>query len=199
MNASSMVLCGQALAVLLFTLLPKAHGGTEVSIVGDRWFINGKVTNPGSQCEGLLMNVRMVNATFEDRSGKKPGFEPETNTDEFIASLPDYARTGVNAVTFCLQGGMPGYEGAINTAFNADGSLRRDYMQRVERAIRACDEHGVVVILGCYYQRQAKFIDDEVALRAGLMNIARWHAASGFQNVVLEVANEFLMGALFIE
>ncbi len=100
------------------------------------------------------MNVRMVNATFEDRG--QPDFDAEANTDRFIAKIPEYAAQGVNAFTLCLQGGMPGYEGAINSAFEPDGSLRPDYLRRVERVIRACDEHGIVVILGLFYQRQSK-------------------------------------------
>jgi hypothetical protein len=46
---------------------------------------------------------------------------------------------------------MPGYEGAVNSAFNPDGSLRPHYLQRVRRVIEACDRQGIVVILGCYY------------------------------------------------
>ena len=167
------------------------RGETAISIDGTRWLINGRVTNAGSRCEGLLMNVRMVNATFEDRSGLKPDFDSQKNTDEFIAKLAEYASHGVNAVTLCLQGGMPGYEGAVNSAFEAEGSLRADYLHRVERVIRACDREGVVVILGCYYQRQSKLLKDDVALRAGLANVAKWIKEAQFKNVVLEVANEY--------
>src|SRR5262245_37569223 len=87
---------------------------TRVSIRDSRWWIGDHIANAGSTAEGLLMNVRMVNATFEDRS--KPDFDPEANTAEFIARLGDYAAHGVNAFTLCLQGGMPGYEGAVNSA-----------------------------------------------------------------------------------
>ena len=40
---------------------------TRVSIQNGRWFLNGEVTYRGTKAEGLLMNVRMVNAVFEDR------------------------------------------------------------------------------------------------------------------------------------
>src|SRR5437762_217878 len=131
---------------------------TEVTIQNGQWRIDGAVTNPGSPAEGLLMNVRMVNATFEDRNlqTRPAGFAPDANTSGFIAQIPSYAEHGVNAFTLCLQGGMPGYEGAVNTAFKADGSLRMNYLRRVQRVIQACDQHHVVVILGCYYQRQSK-------------------------------------------
>lgn len=186
----ALTLMGVTTITLLVCQAVVAQSATKVSIMDDHWLINKQPTNPGSIAEGLLMNVRMVNATFEDFSGQKPDFDPKVNTDQFIASLPDYVAQGVNAFTFCLQGGMPGYEGAVNSAFEPDGSLRAEYVNRVERVIRACDRQGVVVILGCYYQRQSHILRDEDAVRAGLVNVAKWIQASGFHNVVLEVANE---------
>ncbi|MGB4728542.1 MAG: hypothetical protein WBH86_14140, partial [Thermogutta sp.] len=66
---------------------------TVVSIDGTRWLINGQVTYPGSPAEGLLMNVRMVNATFEDLN--RQDFDPEANTERFLAHLPDYVAHGI--------------------------------------------------------------------------------------------------------
>lgn len=178
------------LALLLATVTAADEGPkTHVSIRGDRWLINVEPTNPGTPAEGRLMNVRMVNAVFEDRG--KPDLDPDAVTDRFLAHLPDYAAHGVDAVTVCLQGGMPGYEGAVNSAFEPDGSLRDSYLDRVGRVIAACDREGVVVILGCYYQRQDQVLADEDAVRAGVANVARWVASRGFGNVVLEVANEY--------
>lgn len=162
---------------------------SRLAIVKGRWHINGQPTYRGTRAEGLLMNVRMVNAIFEDR--KRPDFDPDANTDKFLAQLPDYAGHGVRAVTLCLQGGYPGYEGAENSAFRPDGSLRGPYLRRVRRAIEACDRHGIAVILGCYYQRQDQILRDEAAVRAGAINVAQWIKANRFTNVVLEIANEF--------
>jgi CubicO group peptidase (beta-lactamase class C family)/murein DD-endopeptidase MepM/ murein hydrolase activator NlpD len=166
-----------------------AEPRTRVSIRDGRWYLNDQVTYWGTPAEGLLMNVRMVNAVFEDRN--RPDFDPEANADRFIAQIPDYVAHGVRAFTLCLQGGMPGYEGALNSAFNLDGSLRDSYLRRVQRVIEACDRHGAVVILGCYYQRQDQVLANEDAVRAGVVNTARWIADSGFTNVILEIANEF--------
>jgi hypothetical protein len=82
---------------------------TSVSLRGARWCINDELTNRDTRAVGLLMNVRMVNAVFED--GRKPGLDPAAITDRFLSHVPDYAAHGVNAFTLCLQGGMPGYEG----------------------------------------------------------------------------------------
>jgi len=161
----------------------------HVSIKDTCWYLNGRLTYPATEAEGLLMNVRMVNAVFEDR--ERPDFDAEKNTDEFIAAIPDYVAHGVCAFTVNLQGGFPGYEGAVNSGFNADGSLRKDYLQRVKRVIEACDRNGAVVILGCYYQRQDQILKDAQAVRSGVVNVVRWIVESGFSNVVLEIANEF--------
>lgn len=127
---------------------------TQVAIVKGQWQINDAITYRGAQAEGLLINVRMVNAVFEDANDqtRPKGFDPDANTAAFIEKIPDYAAHGVRAFTLNLQGGMPNYQGAINSAFNPDGSLCDGYLQRVRRVIEACDRQGLVVILGCYYQ-----------------------------------------------
>jgi CubicO group peptidase (beta-lactamase class C family) len=177
-------------------LADAAEPRTRVAIVDNQWHINGRVTYPGAAAEGLLMNVRTVNATFEDANDttRPKAFDPDANTAAFLKQIPDYVAHGVRAFTLCLQGGMPGYEGAVNSAFNADGSLRPNYLNRIARVIEACDEQGVVVILGCYYQRQDQILADEQAVRAGVVNTVKWIVDKGYGNVVLEIANEFAHG-----
>ncbi len=181
---------------LLLLLLP-FFGATlqavEVSLMNGRWHLDGAVTHAGTPAEGLLLNVRMVNATFEDRNDatRPPGFDAEANTDRFIAQIPAYHAAGVNAFTLCLQGGMPGYEDALNSAFEPDGSLRGDYLRRVGRVIAACDQQGMAVILGLFYQRQSGLLKDEAALRAAVINSVRWIEERGFRNVLVEIANEY--------
>ena len=164
-------------------------GQTELKISERRWHLHGKLTHPGARAEGLLMNVRMVNATFEDRA--KPEFDVEGNTKEFFAQLDDYYAHGVRAFTFCLQGGMPGYEGAINSAFNPDGSLREDYLKRMAQVINECDRRSIGVILGCYYQRQDQILKNADAVRKGVINVCNWISKNGWKHVMLELANEY--------
>lgn len=189
----SSLLWGAVLAATLFSTCLEAAEPTgrhtRVSIRDGQWYVNDRVTYPGTTAEGLLMNVRMVNSVFEDR--RRDDFDAEANTDRFLARVPDYAAHGVRAFTICLQGGMPGYEGALNSAFNPDGSLRESYLRRVRRVIDTCDREGMVVILGCFYQRQDQVLEDDDAVRRGLLNVVDWIGRNGFQNVVLEIANEF--------
>src|SRR5262249_18856761 len=176
--------CNQAAGLMRDAILRRTH----VTIRQDQWFLNDVVTYRGAKAEGRLMNVRMVNAVFEDT--KRHEFDPGGNTERFVERVPAYVRHGVRAFTLNLQGGMPGYEGAVNSAFDAEGNLRGAYLRRVRRVIEACDREGAVVILGCFYQRQDQLLRDEAAVRAGVVNVAQWVKGCGFTNVVLEIANE---------
>jgi hypothetical protein len=162
---------------------------TTVTISGRHWHLNGQPAYRGTPAEGLLMNVRMVNAVFEDR--KRPQFDATANTEAFVKHLPEYISTGIRAITLNLQGGMPGYEGALNSAFAMDGSLRPAYLRRVRQVIEACDRLGCAVILGCFYQRQDQVLKDASAVRRGVREVAVWLKERGYRNVVLEIANEF--------
>ncbi len=160
-----------------------------ISIANGRWVIGGQVTYPGTAAEGLLLNVRMVNATFEDR--QRPEFNPEANTEEFIRHIPGYVAQGIRAFTLNLQGGSPGYEGAENSAYESNGSLRPAYMNRVRRVIAAAGRQGAVIILGCFYQRQDQALKDEAAVRLAVTQVATWLKANQLRNVALEIANEY--------
>jgi len=43
----------------------------------------------------------------------------------------------------------------------------------------------------CYYHRQVQILRDGDAVRRGVINAVNWIKASGFTNVVVEIANEF--------
>lgn len=165
------------------------QAGPSVEIRNARWYLNGKITYPGAPAEGLLQNVRMVNSTFEDAND--PAFDSAANTRHFLDHLPEYVGSGVRAFTLNLQGGFPGYEGAVNSAFRPDGSLRPEYLARMEQVIRAIGKEGAVVILGCYYQRQDQILQDSTAVEQGIRNVVRWLRNRRLGNVVLEIANEY--------
>ncbi|MEX1238820.1 MAG: Ig-like domain-containing protein [Cyclobacteriaceae bacterium] len=175
---------------------------TIVTIKENKWLINGKPVLWNSPAEGLLVNVRMVNAVFEDsgpfaNSHLPEDFDPDKNATRFIEQIPDYYTHGVRAFTISLQGGLPGYEGAVNSAFNRDGSLRQSYLDRVERVIRAADQKGVVIILSCFYQRQHSHeysLDGKQAILNAVANVTQWIVNQKFTNVVLEVSNEYAHG-----
>ena len=192
--------CRQILFIIYLLFLSGCNKGPKilVSISGDKWYLNGKIINEGTPAEGLLMNVRMVNSVFEDTGDLMPekfhDFNKDQNTENFISKIPEYMSQGLNAFTISLQGGNPGYEGAINSAFQPDGSLRSEYLERVERVIHEVDKNNGIVILTCFYQRQhshSSALNGKKAIKIALENTANWIKTKQFRNVVLEVSNEY--------
>ena len=180
---------------------------TRVAIQGDDFTINGTltyagVTYGGRQIEGLLMNSRMVQATFDDlnpqtrdRFAYPDGpWDPKRNVDEFCASLPLYYDHGLRAVTVNLQGGSPeGYSKEqpwMNSAYEPNGALRPAYMERLHQILSAADAIGMVVIVGLFYFGQDERLEDENAVRAAVINVMNWLVQGGWSNVLIEIANE---------
>src|SRR4051812_43782750 len=166
-----MKLCTAALLLLAACAAPGGPGVrlTQVSIRGDAFYINGKPTYAGrtwngKKIEGLLLNSRMVQGTYDDlnlETAKRWAYpdtkvwDPDRNTSEFVAAMPEWRAHGLLGITLNLQGGSPeGYSNAQpwnNSAFREDGTLRPGYLTRLERIIDRADELGMVVILGLFY------------------------------------------------
>jgi hypothetical protein len=68
------------------------------------------------------MNFRAANALFDDEL--RADDDADGNTNRSIDQLDAYKEHGVLAFMVSLQGGNPGYEGAVVSAFNRDGSLK---------------------------------------------------------------------------
>jgi hypothetical protein len=199
-------------APLLRAAPPRAR--TELSIRGEDFLLNGAPTYAGRtwngiRIEGLLLNVRAVQAIFDDLNpatrarwaypdtGK---WDPDRNTREFVAALPEWRRNGLLSFTVNLQGGSPeGYSTSQpweNSAFDPQGGLRRAYMSRLATVLDRADELGMAPIVGCYYFGQAwrlqsaDRLKDADAVKRGVVNATRWLLDRGYRNVMLEIANE---------
>ncbi len=181
---------------------------TKISIQGEKFFINGKPTFQGRtwkgfSVEGLLPNSRMVQGTFDDLNLETVSkwnypdtgiWNPNRNTNEFIAAMSEWKKYGLLAFTVNFQGGSPeGYsknQPWENNAFNSDGSLRAAFADRMERIVKAADRQGMVVILGIFYFGQDERLMDENAVINAVDNTVSWIQKNGFTNVMIEVANE---------
>jgi len=181
---------------------------TRVSIDGENFLIDGKPTYMGGtfrghSIEGLLMNSRMVQATFDDANPETRQnwaypdtgeWDPERNVREFLDALPIYREHGLLAVTVNFQGGNPrGYgrhQPWHNSAFTAEGELKPDYLDRMRRVMEKTDALGMAVILGVFYFGQDERLRNESALCRALDNAVAWVLESGYQHVLLEVNNE---------
>jgi hypothetical protein len=182
---------------------------TEVSIVDDAFYVNGKPTYPGRtwqghKIEGLLMNSRMVQGIFDDLNPLSRGlfvypdtgvWDPERNTAEFIEQMPVWRAHGLVSFTINLQGGSPqGYsvhgQPWISSAITPEGDLRPDFMARLERILDKADELGMVVILGIFYFGQEKVLNGPEAIRKAVDGSVEWVLEQGYRNVIIEVDNE---------
>jgi hypothetical protein len=183
-------------------------GGTEISIQGEQFLINGKLTYEGRRfrnmrIEGMLMNVRAVQAIFDDLNPATRSrwaypdtreWNPDRNVREFVAALLEWRRHGVLAFTVNLQGGSPeGYSKGQpweNTAIDPEGNLRPAYTARLARVLARADELGMVAIVGYFYFGQDGRVKNEAAVRRAVSNATEWLLDSGHRNVLVEIDNE---------
>jgi hypothetical protein len=198
--------------------------GTSVEIDGEKFLLNGQPTCPdrdfeGHPIEGLLPNVRAVQATFHDENwpevtsydtavGKCSLAYPDTglwdaerNVEEFVAALPEWRAHGVLAVTLNFQGGRPiqnawkapgenRHQPCSNSGFTADGTLKADYARRMAFALDALDQQGMVAIVGYFYFGQAYRLRDEQAVLQACDEATWWLLQTGHRNILVEVCNE---------
>jgi len=181
---------------------------TVLTIVGEDFHINGKPTYAGRtwnghRIEGLLLNSRMVQATYDDLNPETATrwaypdtekWDTERNVREFIAAMPEWKSHGLLAFTVNFQGGSPeGYSGKqtwITGAFAEDGSLRKEFADRMARVLDAADELGMVAILGYFYFGQDQNLKDEAAVIKATDEATKWLLESGWKNVLVELNNE---------
>lgn len=206
-NAKLIVLSGTLILALTATATELPARKTEVTIHGQAFHINGRPTYEGRsyngmKLEGLLMNARLVQATFDDLNPGTVGrwaypdgpWDPDRNTREFLAAMPLWREHGLLAFTLNLQGGSPeGYSKSQpwhNSAFTSDGGLRPEFMARLERVLDRADELGMAVILGLFYFGQDERLADEAAVARGVDNAVDWVLGKGYRNVLIEINNE---------
>jgi hypothetical protein len=181
---------------------------TVVKIIGEQFFINGKPTYEkrywqGYKIEGLLMNSRMVQGIFDDLNDttiykwiypdtKK--WDADRNTNEFIRNMEIWHSYGLLSFTINMQGGSPqGYSALqpwINTAYYEDGSLRKEYMKRLEKILDKADDLGMVPILGLFYFGQDQHLADEIAIINAVNNVVDWLHKKQYRNILVEINNE---------
>jgi len=181
---------------------------TELAVDGTRFLINGRPTYEGvswrgSPVAGLLLNSRMIQGVFDDENPatrdlwRYPDtgvWDPDRNTNDLCAALPEYRRHGLLAVTVGLQGGGSVYTPEVYetyecSAYEPGGDFRMPYFDRLLRVLRAADDCGMVVIVNMFYVKHARRIDP--AKVSGIVErTAEWLLGTGLRNIIVDVANE---------
>jgi hypothetical protein len=182
---------------------------TRIGIRGEQFTLQGQPTYPereydGHRVQGLLFNVRGVQATFDDAhpATRRHWVYPDTglwdadrNTAEFCAALPSWHDHGVLAFTINLQGGGPLYSSPIydhfdNNAFTPQGDLKSAYAGRVGRVLGRADELGMAVIVGLFYWKHVLKMQDERAVWRAAREALAFLKGTGRSNLLIEIANE---------
>jgi hypothetical protein len=161
------------------------------------------------EAQGKLMNLRLANALFLDEWMKERPFDPELNTDSVIRALDFYKSHGILMVNVSLQGAQAGYDKTVNgidrenayrlgpgrgmyvSAFRPDGSLKPDWLARLERLLRAANDRGMFVNLMYFFHGQDEQFRSTDAIHAAAVNITRWLVDHDFRNIIVDVANEY--------
>lgn len=180
---------------------------TVVSIQANTFHINGQPTYAGRtwrgmKIEGLLLNSRMVQGVFDDANPQTAAmwsypdspWDPDRNTREFVQAMPLWRRHGLLSFTINLQGGSPqGYSKSQpwhNSAFEADGTLKRGYFERLQWILDETDRLGMAPILGLFYFGQDERLGDETAVVRAVRDTVDWILAKGYAHVLVEINNE---------
>jgi hypothetical protein len=186
---------------------------TRVEIDGEDFVVNDEVTHEdveyrGHSIEGLLFNARMIQALFDDENPETRDvfaypdtgeWDPERNVQEFLWAIPEWqgdslGRPRLDAITINFQCGRPVRHAPdqpwIPTGFEPDGSLKQDWLDRLERVLDRTDLFGMVVILGYFYGTQEARMAGEEAVRRGARNLTEWLLDKKYTNVLIEVNNE---------
>ena len=182
---------------------------TTVSIAGTEFLIDGRPTYPdrtfeGAKIQGLLFNVRAVQAVFDDANPKTRvhwsypdtgHWDPDRNTDELCEALPSWKEHGILAFSVDLQGGGPLYVPEVyqsydNNGFTSQGDLKTDYAARLTKVLDRADELGMVAIVSFFYWVMLLKMANEKAIWRAAKQVMAFLAETGRRNILVELANE---------
>ncbi len=189
------------------------------SYKSDRFYVRGsagptwQLTYSGSpyrrQARGKLMLLRLAQSLFDDQSLAEHPFDPDLNTQQVIDALDFYKQHGVLAISVALQGdnprqsdeinGAPGSEsgdsstenGAAVSAFRPDGTLKTEWLNRLERLLTAANDRGMIVCLVYFHPGQDAIFESPKLIATAAINITDWLIKKNFRNVVVNVADEW--------
>src|SRR5690554_1991549 len=91
---------------------------TKLDIRDEAFYINGskiysEIKGSHPEAQGLLMNARFIQGVFDDKADRARYnrfgrmFDPDRNTNDLIAALPEWYSYGLRAFTVGFQGGGP--------------------------------------------------------------------------------------------
>ena len=170
----------------------------RLCISGNKFLLDEVLINKSKVSEGLLINSRMV-------QGISDGFEkfpyPDTkkwnatrNNEEFVSNMESWKLKGLNGFTLGMQGGGPSSTTSgqthKNSAFNGDGSLKSDYINRLKLVLDESNRLDMIVILSLFYRSQVSIFGSYPNVLKATTNTLEWLQNNNYTNIIIEPANE---------
>ncbi len=174
---------------------------------GAQWAQTNGSSPYRKRLRGSLALLRVSQGLFDDEWLTEKKFDPEANTNRLIAQLDVYKQHGIGGIVVSLQGADPSYSpqvngiargrsadlgsgaGALISAYNADGSLKRAWTARLNRLIAETNKRGMVLCLILFQQYQDETLHSPRAVVAAARNVARHLIARDARNVILDLAD----------
>ncbi len=143
-----------------------------VSVKGKNILLNGKIVK--------LLGFRCSN-----------GLISEKKTEELIKNLDIFKAHGLNTMSVFFMGSRFGDV----KGYNPDSTLNAVYAVRMAKIIKAFDERGMIVIVGCLYwgtsEAKADLIHwEQKDANLAVYNTVKWLKENNFQNVIVDPDNE---------
>lgn len=179
---------------------------TVLSIKDDKFLINDRLTyteieNSNPKTHGLLMNARFIQAIFDTTTREKFNrygkiFNPEKNTDELVENLKAWYNKGIRCITIGMQGGGSCFtvDGSQlnNNPYSPDGlTVDKNYLARLDKVLKACDELGMAVIVSYLYSGNVANLCGAQAVINVVKTMTTYIKNTGYKNIIIEIANEY--------
>jgi len=165
----------QPLTFLLILLTTQLSAQNTFSIKGNQTYLNGQsFQSIGLRCSNALLSDETV--------------------DDLISHLDTYKSYGLNTISVFFMGSR--YSN-IN-GYNPDATLKDVYKERMGKIIEACDERGMVVLVGILYwgsgmsayanETYKKWGQEDV--NNAIRNTVQWLQENNYRNVFVDPDNE---------
>ena len=202
-------------SVFIFTISAVFGQKTKISIKGEDFYINDKLTYESASdlsVRGLLLNSRMIQGIFDDYNEStvkywyypdSNSYDPMRNTKEFVGNMSIWRSYNLLAFTLGLQGGRPTKDKPNDnslpqpwmvSAFDfKNANLDLKYMQRLQMILSKADDLGMIVILQFFYFGQVGHFDNyqnNTLIYKSMDNIIEWLLNTSYKNIMIDIANE---------
>ena len=162
----------QLILIVLTLLLSQSLLASKYvfTIKGNKTYLNNQ--------EILVAGLRCSNALISENA-----------TNDLINHLDEYKSYGINTVSVFIMGSRYGnFKGYLE-----DASLNPIYSNRLAKIIKAADDKGMIVLVGCLYWggSTAKWESwSQKEANLAVANTVQWLSKNNYRNVFVDVDNE---------